>query len=244
MECNLASSTSRSRTSPRSDPSHCSPSTSGWAHRSSTRGPKVRRSLRRRRAATRCWCSPSTSPIRVSGSFLINLRTPVASAATTVDAAGSSGPMGSGFGTSGGAVARGPRARTALGIGSAGTAPAVDRASATSFRPSSAKPLLSISISRKRATTRRCSRIETSSSATSATAFPSSSNTNQVLRRVRRRATGPMGALRANAVTRSRASSGTTVGEPEIRISSLLFGVLLSAGSFRVQPSSSASPLR
>ena len=65
-----SSRTSASRTRPSSVPSHCSSSRSASAHAASSTGRNVRRSDRRRRVATRAWCTPSgSSPMRTRWSW-------------------------------------------------------------------------------------------------------------------------------------------------------------------------------
>ena len=161
----------------------------GSVHSGSSSGPNVRRFDRSVRIATRAWCTASGSPpVRTIGSWRSRCATDCARTLRITSLAAAPGSTGRGD-TSGGSIARGPRARTCFGVGSGAPAPAPRRrltSGSSAVWPSGT----STSISRKRAATRRPSRTETSSSTTSARRTPAGSVSRTRRRTVDSRATG------------------------------------------------------
>ncbi len=137
-------------------PSHSSSSRIGSLHASSRTGPKVRRSERSRRVATRAWCTASGSlPSRTPGSLPISRGVEVAIAAWTTSAGVDAKSSGRGGTRSGGSAARGPSARTILGTGSGCPAPAArSRATSAATSVGGADCSSSTSSSRNRAASR------------------------------------------------------------------------------------------
>ena len=109
---------------PSAPPSHFSSPTSSASHSGSRSDSKVCRSERSRRAPTRAWWTSSgSSPMRTPASWRRMRMTEAAMAARTTSPAVASSP---GFSSTSSArsLARAPRARTTLGMGSTAPAPA------------------------------------------------------------------------------------------------------------------------
>ncbi len=240
-----ASSTSESRLRPSSEAAQPSSSRRWRDHCSSTSGENTRRPLRRRRAATRIWCTESGRSRRTRTSCSRNLRTWVRMWACTASPAGSPGETGGASVTSGSALAAGPRALPAL-LEPPGIAPWASRSATTGSSTPASSTRASTSSSRNRAATTSPSMIETTSSTSSATGVPSASNSTCGVRAVCSVATGANGLRRARAVTTSAIAHGTCPTSPAARgsrTSSRTPGPAPSTGSLRCQPSS-APPSR
>ena len=167
--------------------------------------PASRRSVRRRRQATRIWWSGSGScPSRVPGSLAMIWRTWASIIARSCSTAGASGGVGSGGGA--GSMSS---ARKSLGRPSPSVAPAARRTCSRRSRSASSPPVSSTSISRKRLTAPGPLSTCTESSTTSATG-PRASRTSTPWRRDRSVATGASGAPRAQTATRSTICAGGT----------------------------------
>ncbi len=208
--CRRSRSTSASRTLPSAAPSHLSSSrnvrTVSWL----SSGRNVRRLDRRRRVATRAWCTASgSSPRRTPGSCSTRrVKLTATAAATTV--ASDDRLLRGGTARSGGSHAAGPRARITFGCGGAGRAPAARSLSTTrASSPTGAPSTTSTSSSRNRSTAWPPATTVTSSSSISTHGCASPSRSSIVRRRVTKEATGTSGAERARARTRSATGSGT-----------------------------------
>ncbi len=208
-------STSKSRTGPSAEASQESSARRASLHAGSSRSRAARRMARRRRVATRSWCSSSvSSPKRVPGSWARSSATCRASATRTCSSAGA--PRGGSAGSSG----KNPIARKAFDRPSPGDAPASSRArprsgSAPAPSPSSASASSSTNDSR----TRRPSRIATRSTVTSATARPSTC-ARMPVRRVRRTTACSRPRPRRTPTRRSARSAGGPAGPPGVSSSS------------------------
>ena len=198
--------TSRSRTGPRSFPSHASSARRASVQAGSTSVPAARSSARARRVATLAWWTASGSaPSLTPGSFVSNARY----WATSRERRRSIGSSPTGSDTASACAST----RASFGVPSVGRAPALR--SCFPIRPSvfPAPLTTSASSSANLPTVLAPSRTATSSSTTSIRSAPRV--TVETWRRVRSLATASRSAPpRSNAGSRSRRGAGTRPGPP------------------------------
>ncbi len=202
------SNTSRSRTSPSARPAQASSRRSSFTQSGSSIGFAACRRARRRRMATRCWCSSSGSlPSRVPGSCCRIARYCASSIAVRCFI---------GFALRRGGLPSGrtrPSARNSFGRSSASSAPAARSARSIRCSDASSPSTSSTSSSSIRDTRRPLQDTTTSSITTSARSRPLS-RTIIPCRVVSSVATGASGRPRVVAASRSPNGGGTDSGEP------------------------------
>ena len=195
-----ARSTSASRAAPSTPASQRSSARSGRDQVLRSNGLKVRRSLRRRRQATRIWCTAVSPPAagarsRTSGSCANSRRISLRTASVTTSPAVGSAGSPAGATRSGSACAVAPSARTCFGVNDPPWAPASRSTPPTRSSSFRSPALRSTSTSRNVSVVAPASSSTvTRSSTTSASTVPARSHTSYACRTVRTTVTGASGA--------------------------------------------------